>query len=321
MALVYYEGTVKPAGGNHDPEEASNRLHKAIRGLGTDEKVIIDVLAGHINYERQEIKKMYKTMFGQDLVEDLKSDLSGNFEKLCLYLLMPSRMFDAWCLYQAIEGLGTDEERLIEILCTKTNGEIQDIKEEYLTFFKRSLEDDVRKDTSGHFQHILISLLQGNRSEDQEMDDKKVQKDARDLYEAGENRVGTHTSVFNSILASRSPPHLQAVFDQYRRISQQDIEGAIRSETSGNLCKAFLAIVKCIKDPTDYYAECIHKCIKGLGTNDERLMELIVSHCEIDLKDIGDAYLKKYGESLPLAIKGDTSGDYGKLLVRLATPQ
>lgn len=33
--------------------------------IGTDENAIIEVLAGHINNERQEIKKMYKTMFGQ----------------------------------------------------------------------------------------------------------------------------------------------------------------------------------------------------------------------------------------------------------------
>ena len=48
--------------------------------------------------------------------------------------------------------------------------------------------------------------------------------------------------MFNTILASRSPPHLQAVFEQYRKLSQQDIEGAIKDETSGNLCKAFLAV-------------------------------------------------------------------------------
>ena len=54
--------------------------------------------------------------------------------------------------------------------------------------------------------------------------------------------IGTNTSVFNTILASRSPPHLQAVFEQYRKLSQQDIEGAIKDETSGNLCKAFLAV-------------------------------------------------------------------------------
>lgn len=35
----------------------------------------------------------------------------------------------------------------------------------------------------------------------------------------------------------------------------------------------------------DYYAECINKCIKGLGTNDERLMQLIVSRCEVLKKE------------------------------------
>lgn len=39
--------------------------------------------------------------------------------------------------------------------------------------------------------------------------------------------------------------------------------------------------VRYIKDPMDYYAECINKCIKGIGTNDERLMQLIVSRCEV----------------------------------------
>ena len=39
--------------------------------------------------------------------------------------------------------------------------------------------------------------------------------------------------------------------------------------------------VRCIKDPLEYYADCIHKCIKGLGTNDQRLMELVVAHCEV----------------------------------------
>lgn len=43
--------------------------------VGTDENAIIEVLAGHINYERQEIKKMYKTMFGQ--VEQIKRVLNN----------------------------------------------------------------------------------------------------------------------------------------------------------------------------------------------------------------------------------------------------
>lgn len=43
--------------------------------VGTDENAIIEVLAGHINYERQEIKKMYKTMFGQ--VKQIKRVLNN----------------------------------------------------------------------------------------------------------------------------------------------------------------------------------------------------------------------------------------------------
>lgn len=43
--------------------------------VGTDENAIIEVLAGHINYERQEINKMYKTMFGQ--VKQIKRVLNN----------------------------------------------------------------------------------------------------------------------------------------------------------------------------------------------------------------------------------------------------
>lgn len=35
------------------------------------------------------------------------------------------------CFTASKQGLGTDEGRLIEIVCSKTNGEIQSIKEEY----------------------------------------------------------------------------------------------------------------------------------------------------------------------------------------------
>lgn len=35
------------------------------------------------------------------------------------------------CFTASKQGLGTDEGRLIEILCSKTNGEIQSIKDEY----------------------------------------------------------------------------------------------------------------------------------------------------------------------------------------------
>ncbi|XP_033738846.1 annexin A13-like [Pecten maximus] len=320
MAASYCEGTVRGCGPEFNPEHAAQAFHKAMKGFGTDEKAIIKLLAGHCNDQRQEIKKKFKVMFGANLEEELKGELSGHFLELCQYLLMPSRYFDAWCLHKAMKGIGTKEIRLIEILSTKSNSEIQTIKTEYKKLFGSELESDVVSETSGHLRHILVSLIQGNRNEEQYMNSDIVRQDVQDLYEAGEKVLGTDEAVFNKVLALRGVGHLQEVFKLYRQEHQQDIEAVIASETSGDTKEAYLAIVKFIKDPPAYFAECLYKCMEGLGTKDERLMQIVVDRSELDLKDIGEKYMEMYKKALPTAIADDTSGDYRKLLVRLTNP-
>ena len=70
-------------------------------------------------------------LFYKDLIKDLKSELSGNFENAVLWLMEDKNLFDAKCLRQAMKGAGTDEAVLIEILCTRSNAEIQSIKRVY----------------------------------------------------------------------------------------------------------------------------------------------------------------------------------------------
>ncbi|KAK3576860.1 hypothetical protein CHS0354_012915 [Potamilus streckersoni] len=311
--------TVKPAGANFSPEKTARLLQKAMKGLGTDEKAIIDILAGHCNRERQELKTMYKTCFGRDLVEDLKSETSGKFRSLIEYLLMPSRELDACSLKKAMKGVGTDERTLIEILCSKTNSQLAEIKETYKQLYKTTLEDDLQGDLSGDFKLLMISICQGHRDENPKVDNNQVQTDVQELYDAGPGKFGTDEAVFNRILVRRSIAHLQEVFKAYKQKHGKEMEEVVDVETSGNLKKAFLAIIHYIKNPRDYFAELLNKTMKGAGTDDERLMQLIVSHSEIDLKDIAKEYLKKYGWELTKDIADDTSGDYEKLLIRLAT--
>ena len=39
--------------------------------------------------------------------------------------------------------------------------------------------------------------------------------------------------------------------------------------------------VRFIKNPTEYFAGCFHQSLHGAGTDDERLMQLVVAHCEV----------------------------------------
>ena len=84
--------------------------------------------------------------------------------------------------------------------------------------------------------------MQANRSDSREVDRNKAHQDAKAMYEAGEAKWGTDESRFNVVLVSRSYAQLRATFQEYAKISNKDIEDALKSEMSGDLLRGFLAI-------------------------------------------------------------------------------
>ena len=299
-------------------EKDAEALRNAMKGFGTDEAAIIKIIANRTNAQRQKIKLAYKTAYGRDLISDLKSELHGNFEDAVLALFETPVDYDVQQLHKAMKGLGTDEDTLIEILASRPNWLLKQVKARYAEVYKKDLEKAIASETSGDLKRLMISLLQCNRSENTKPSDHDCQVKAKELYDAGEGKWGTEESVFNKIFTMSSPMELALIARYYHKLSGKTILQAIEKEFSGNMKKLLIAIVYAIISPSEYFATRVNKAVKGWGTNDNLLIRVLVTRDEIDMPQIKQYYKQLYGKDMLADIKSDCSGDYQKLLVELA---
>jgi len=184
------------------PEHDAKALRRAMRGLGTNNDMIIQIFGSRTVAQRlqislgffyflsclsflffaQFIKNIaYQTMYKRDLLKDFISETSGNFRNLLKCMLMSLAELDAWAVNQAVkveffyfilffyfififltsnfqpfyyhsfsifqffnfssffQGLGTDDDTLIEVLCSRNNRQIKEMKEAYqkCNFFEK----------------------------------------------------------------------------------------------------------------------------------------------------------------------------------------
>ena len=293
------------------------QLYIAMKGTGTDEDTLIKVTTSEPLKERLKIKDKYIVMYGRDLLDDLKSDLSGNFGKVMLALYTDKYEYDAEQIYNAVKGLGTDEDTLIEIIGTRPGWMLKKIKTAYKNLYSQDLEDDVKGDTSGNFQKLLITLLQCNRSENNEIDLEKCINICDDLYNAGEKKLGTDEFIFNKYIGNCSPAELMTIAREYHRKYNKTLMQVIDSEFSGDIKKLLKTVLYANISPSEYFATRINEAVKGLGTNEKILNRVIVTRNEIDIPIIKQYYKLLYGKDMVEDIKNDVSGDYRNLLIAL----
>uniref|UniRef100_A0A3Q3WI82 Annexin n=1 Tax=Mola mola TaxID=94237 RepID=A0A3Q3WI82_MOLML len=311
------QGGTITAAPDFDPNADAEALYNAMKGIGSDKEAILDLVTSRNNTQRQAIIAAYKNNFGKDLIEDLKYELTGKFEHLIVCLMRTPAYHDAKEIHDAVKGAGTNERCLIEVLASRTNKQIHDLVAAYKDVYGKDIEEDIITDTSGHFKKMLVVLLQGTRDESGVADADLVENDAQELYAAGEEQWGTDEAKFIMILGNRSVTHLRMVFDAYEKMAELSIEDSIKNELSGDFERLMLAVVQCIRSVPMFFAQCLYKSMKGLGTADNTLIRIMISRSEIDMLDIRECFRLRYEKSLYNMIKDDTSGDYKRTLLNL----
>jgi len=141
-------------------------LLKAVKGVGTNERRIVDILAFTPNAE---LKLILAT--SHDLRDKIIKDLSGDFKDAVKDLLGADRnenpqvnpaeiQEDVRTLYKAGEGkVGTDEKKFYKVLCNKAPWYNQALNAAYAREHKHSLEQAISKEMSGWLKELLEALV------------------------------------------------------------------------------------------------------------------------------------------------------------------
>lgn len=294
--------------------DSANLMRKAMKGLGTDDKSLISAIVTLTNEQLQEVRKSFERDLKRDLLADIKSETSGDYERALVGLVHTRPEFEAKELRRAVKGVGTDEDVFVQILCHRTPTEIAAIKDAYLAMYGKTLERDINGDFSGDGKKFALALVNTDTPviddpNPADLDDWVVR-----LYNAGQGRLGTDESTFLEAICGHGPNWLRVVNEAYGRKYGHTLVSAVKKEFSGFAAKGLAAK---IKDHDDYYAELIYEACEGVGTDEGTLIRVLVGrrHC---LAPINNRFMAKYNKSIAHRLKSEVSFNLGRVLLAIA---
>jgi annexin A7/11 len=267
----------------------------------------------------EELHSMYDKAYTPDLLTSLKKTLSGNILNASISLLTSSIEYDCLQLRNAMEGIGTDEDILIEIIGTRTNDILKDIIQQYPKVNKgRDLIKDIKNETSGSFRQLLLLLLDGNKSYNCNINEEECCNCAKKLFEAYDKMWGSDDCVFNKIFAFKSPVELAFICREYHKLSNYTLMKTIDTEFSGNNKKLLNTIINVLISPSEFFAKKINKALNGVGKNEKLLIRILVTRRDIDLNQIKQYYKQLFRKNMIDDIKESFTGIFGKLIIGIA---
>jgi hypothetical protein len=283
-------------------------LQKAIKDNETTK--IVELICKRSNSQRQKIKEVYYSTWGTELGKELESKLSGKVKDLIKGLLMTPEDFDANEIYLSIKGLGTDELRLSEVIATRPSRHLYQVKERYPILFDKSLDDDIKADTSKCYQKILIASIQGKRSDNPYPNSQKMKEIVEKLNGGEKGKIPEDSLV--QYFGSCSYGEICTICRLYEKTYKESILDAIKNSVDSDAYEFIKMFLQYISDSGSFFAEKIH------SFKEKDLNRILITRSEVNMDEIRDAYKEIYKTDLIDDIKEKTEGDYQLGLTILA---
>ncbi|MBQ2984141.1 MAG: annexin [Candidatus Gastranaerophilales bacterium] len=332
----------------------AEKLHDAVDGWGTDEQAFKEVMQDLDGANLLKVAQIYEKEFGESLEEAIKDDFSGADENTYLGQLKGAQeqaksegqplitkedaALYADQIHEAIDGWGTDEEKVSELINSLRPEDLQVVSMVYEEEYGESLEEAIKGDFSGDEEDVLLDKLsdaqkaeipEGAIKEENEgpISDRTAKLYAEKLHDAIDG-WGTDEEAVEKVMGRLEGADLVKVAQIYEQEYGESLEEAIKGDFSGADENTYVGLIKGAQEQAanegqpelnekeaELYADKIHDAIGGWGTNEEKVATVIGALNDKDMVAVADAYEEKYGESLEEAIKGDFSGDEEDVLL------
>jgi len=232
-----------------DPDEYdAELLYKAMKGAGTTDHVLIEVLATRTPDHINKIKDAFVRKYGESLEKWLREETSGDYEKYLLALASGERVpavkpvnkeqvtEDIQKLYKAGEGrLGTNESVFIEIFAERSWKHLRLVAEGYGKSHKHSLETAIKNEFSGDLEKALLWTL--------ESIENRHAFFARRLNKAIVG-LGTNDKDLVRIMVSRRHNDLWEISEEYNTLFRRSLKEDIAGDTSGDYKRLLVEMIK-----------------------------------------------------------------------------
>ncbi|KAG7983171.1 hypothetical protein I3843_04G091500 [Carya illinoinensis] len=298
------------------PAEDAEQLRKAFQGWGTNEALIISILAHRNAAQRKLIRQSYAEAYGEDLLKSLDKELSSDFERLVLLWTLDPAERDAFLANEATKMLTSNNLVLVEVACTRSSLDLFMVRQAYHARFKKSLEEDVAYHTSGDFRKLLVPLVSSFRYDGDEVNMKLAKSEAKILHEKISEKSYNHDELIR-ILTTRSKAQLNATLNHYNNEFGNAIDKDLEADPDDEYKKLLRATIECLTYPAKYFEEVLRLAINRLGTDEWALTRVVATRAEVDMERIKEEYYRRNSIPLDRAITKDTSGDYEKMLLTL----
>lgn len=298
------------------PAEDCEQLQKAFKGWGTNEGLIISILAHRNAAQRKLICQTYKATYGEDLFKSLDMELSGDFERAVWLWTMDPPERDAFLANEATKRMTSSNWVIMEVACTRSSHELHLAKLAYHAKFKKSLEEDVAYHTTGDIRKLLVPLVTAFRYEGSEVNMSLAKSEAKILREKITDKAYSDEELIR-ILSTRSKAQINATINHYNNEFGNAINKDLKTDPKDDYLKLVRATIKCLTCPEKYFEKLLRLAIKKLGTDEWALTRVVATRAEVDMARIKEEYHRRNSVPLDRAISVDTSGDYEKILLAL----